>query len=207
MKNIKEKDLQVSEILYIGKEKNKIKIDKPIFELVVPNSIRNNDSLYKTENYRNYKFFSEKYKVDINKKLKTINSKNASLEFDESKGIYCGVNEYEKESFKYSGKIYYSSFPIFIKNISKDTLDIQSVNGYLFIGLEAKDRKGNWKPINQKPFVCGTGVTSKIVLPPNEIIITSMFHYTGNYKTKLRLKYLDFVSREYDGSINEEQLK
>lgn len=32
-----------------------------------------------------------------------------------------------------------------------------------------------------------------------------MFHYKGNYKTKLRFKILDFVSREYDGSINEEQ--
>ena len=114
---------------------------------------------------------------------------------------------FDKNSNEYSGKIFYSSFPIFFKNISRDTLDVQSVNGYLFISLEAKDRKGNWKPINEKPFVCGTGITSKIVLPPNEIIITSMFHYTGNYKTKFRLKFSDFVSREFDGSINEEQLR
>lgn len=56
-KNIKEKDLQVSEILYIGKEKNRVKIDKPIFEFVVPNSIKNYDSLFQTESYRNYNFF------------------------------------------------------------------------------------------------------------------------------------------------------
>ena len=207
MKNIKEKDLQVSEILYIGKEKNRVKIDKPIFEFVVPNSIKNYDSLFQTESYKNYNFFSKKYKVDINKKLEIINSKNTLLEFDENKGIYLGVNEYDKNSNEYSEKIFYSSFPIFFKNISRDTLDVQSVNGYLFISLEAKDRKGNWKPINEKPFVCGTGITSKIVLPPNEIIITSMFHYTGNYKTKFRLKFSDFVSREFDGSINEEQLR
>ena len=67
MKNIKEKDLQVSEILYIGKEKNRVKIDKPKFEFVVPNSIKNYDSLFQTESYKNYNFFSKKYKVDINK--------------------------------------------------------------------------------------------------------------------------------------------
>ena len=72
MKNIKEKDLQVSEILYIGKEKNRVKIDKPIFEFVVPNSIKNYDSLFQTESYKNYNFFSKKYKVDINKKLEII---------------------------------------------------------------------------------------------------------------------------------------
>ena len=69
-----------------------------------------------------------------------------------------------------------------------------------------KNEKGKWIEVNKFPYNCGS-FFKLVCLPPNEIIITSMFHYKGNYKTKLRFKILDFVSREFDGSINEEQFR
>ena len=47
----------------------------------------------------------------------------------------------------------------------------------------------------------GTGVES-IILPPKQIVVTSELVYTGDFKTKLRMKLGSNYSREFTGSIN-----
>lgn len=176
--------LTMSEIspLYIGKITENIKISYQTFETVK-----------KTQTYKEYKLPSKK-----------------SLEIfvDTSRiiGIPMRLYQYSKVE-KRNNKI---ANPIFIKNKSKDTLNIGYAE-YLPIIIEAKNRNGEWRPIQERMrFMCGTGI-SDFYCPPNNIVISAMQKYSGNFKTKLRLKYETFgsessmFSNEINGEINEKQ--
>lgn len=117
-----------------------------------------------------------------------------------------GLYEYSKTE-KRNDKI---ANPIFIKNISNDTLIIGYAE-YLPIIIEAKNRNGEWRPIQERMrFMCGNGIVD-FYCPPNNIVISAMQKYGGNFKTKLRLKYESFAtkssifSNEINGEINEKQ--
>ncbi len=205
IRNIREKDYATSNIMYIGKIKDSVELLNNLFLPPPPEPLAISDEDMKWKKYRLKK---ELIWEDLMKYLKNshkyqlINKENITLEFNE-KDTIIGYEDFRGD---FDSLIYYKSFPIFIKNISKDTINL-GTDGYFPILVEGKNKNGKWVEINKFPFYCGTGSYSAICLPPNEIIITSMFHYTGNYKTKLRLKFPDFVSREFDGSINEEQLR
>lgn len=200
IKNIKEKDYTTSNIMYIGKIKDSVELLNNLFLPPPPEPLTSSNEDKKWKKYRLKKEMIwedlMKYLKDFHK-FQLIKKENISLEFNEKDTII---------SFDDINLDYYKSFPIYIKNISKDTLSL-GTEGYFPILVEGKNRNGKWVEINKFPLHCGTGSYSTICLPPNEIIITSMFHYKGNYKTRLRFKILDFVSREYDGSINEEQFR
>lgn len=113
---------------------------------------------------------------------------------------------YDKPEYRNS-KI---AYPVFISNISVDTLNI-GLGNILPMVIEAKDENGNWKPIqNEFIYDCGTGLTI-IYIAPNQITITSMKLFHGDFKTKLRLVFGYFndkvYSNEIDGYINIEQFK
>ncbi|MCB0514726.1 MAG: hypothetical protein R2798_04390 [Chitinophagales bacterium] len=115
-------------------------------------------------------------------------------------------NEEDKQEKKnYRGEI--KSYPVFVKNKTKDTLDV-GYGEYIPLIIEAKDNSGNWKPI-QKPYIyrCGTGLTNYF-LPPNEIIITSCKLFEGDYETKMRVTFgFDNTtsSNEFKGKMNYKQ--
>ncbi len=117
-------------------------------------------------------------------------------------GSPMGIWEYYKRPEYRNEKM---TYPVFIDNVSNDTLIIGFGN-ILPIIIEAKDKEDNWKPI-QSRFIydCGTGLT-EFYLPPNQIAITAMKIFTGHYRTKLRLAfgYSNNViySNEIDGQIN-----
>lgn len=98
----------------------------------------------------------------------------------------------------------FKAFPVFVVNTTKDTLEIGYGN-HLPIIMEAMDDKGNWQPI-EKPYMymCGTGL-NRIILPPNEIVVTSAPLNKGRIKTKLRLRYNGILSDEFYGTINPTQ--
>jgi hypothetical protein len=101
---------------------------------------------------------------------------------------------------------YFNDFPVFVVNTTKDTLRICSGNSLPII-MEAQDNKGAWRPIEEEFFLmCGTGINS-VILPPNEILITSAPIYKGTFKTKLRLRYNRILSNEFYGTINPTQFK
>ena len=80
------------------------------------------------------------------------------------------------------------SFPVFIKNQSKDTLNV-GFGDYFPMVTEVKDTTGQWIPIEKQfIYMCGTGLPT-IILPPNQIAITSVKKSHGRYHTKLRLRY------------------
>lgn len=115
--------------------------------------------------------------------------------------VYYKEPEYRKEII---------SFPVFIENTCTDTLSI-GFGDILPIIIEAKDKNGSWKPI-QRPFFydCGTGLT-EFYLAPNQIALTTMKIFDGNFKTKLRLSYdmgdHKIYSNEIIGQINLRQFE
>jgi len=96
------------------------------------------------------------------------------------------------------------SYPIILRNKSSDTIRIGYGNRIPII-TEALTKKGEWKEIqNFYGYFCGVGVPN-MILPPNEIIITSEVIYFGNFKPKLRVKIGMNVSNEFNGKINQTQ--
>ncbi len=98
----------------------------------------------------------------------------------------------------------FKAFPVFVVNTTKDTLNI-GYGDHLPIIMEAMDDKGKWRPIEERyMYMCGTGLNG-IILPPNEIVVTSVPINKGEIKTKLRLRYNNILSEEFYGMINPTQ--
>lgn len=100
----------------------------------------------------------------------------------------------------------FMAFPVIVVNTTNDTLILGS-GEHIPIFMEAIDTSGKWRQI-QKPYIyiCGTGLNN-IILPPNEIAVTSAPIFNGSFKTKLRLRLNNAVSKEFYGTINPEQFK
>lgn len=103
-------------------------------------------------------------------------------------------------------ELVFKGYPVSIGNYSNYGKSIFIKEFGIEIVQEAKDKAGNWKPIEiSMVFMCGMGFYTK-VLKPGEEIITSVFKYKGNYKTLLRLKLISrnhiIYSKPFRGSIN-----
>lgn len=101
------------------------------------------------------------------------------------------LEEKERTEKKWEKQVYrgeIKSYPIFIKNKTKDTLNI-SYGDYIPLIIEAIDSLGEWKPI-QEPYIyfCGTGL-SYFYLPSEEIALTSCKLFEGNYETTMRITF------------------
>lgn len=101
---------------------------------------------------------------------------------------------------------YRASYPVFIKNLFSDTVLIaygEMINAV----MEAKNSEGEWKPIEEPwRWMCGTGV-GHVMLPPNEIVLTSAVIYTGEFKTEMRIKIGKSYSNTFYGSIHPRQFE
>lgn len=98
------------------------------------------------------------------------------------------------------------AFPVLIMNQYNDTVYI-GYGDQIPIVAEAISKNGKWEPIEERYiYMCGTGLNS-IILPPHEIVITSELVYSGNFKTKLRIKLGNNYSNEFYVNINESQFE
>ena len=97
-----------------------------------------------------------------------------------------------------------------IFNNTADTLNVTTHIGGTLIGIqEAKDERGNWRPIeywfNDR---CGNSFND-IQLAPDEYLNFFIPRYYGTFKTKLRLRLLigtkTYTSNEWDGRIDKKQ--
>lgn len=154
----------------------------------------------------NYNYFQVTEKFNSLKKHNNPYSNSITIFVDTTKKIGTTLNVFEYlDTEKRNNKI---AYPIFIKNKTKDTLTI-GYGDIIPLIIEAKDNNQIWKPIQRKiHFECGTGIMS-FILPPNNCVISFMKLYSGNFKTKLRLKYeykdISIYSNEIDGIINSDQ--
>lgn len=102
-------------------------------------------------------------------------------------------------------KEYVKCFPLYILNKTNDTI----LTRIKFI-QEAKDKNGNWNPIEHyKPYGGCMVENNYCKLGSNNYIIYPIIKYFGNYKTKLRVKIYNqkniYYSNEFEGCINYSQ--
>lgn len=117
----------------------------------------------------------------------------------------------------------YRTIPLRIVNRSNEREFFSAIDSHLFIVQEAKDEKGDWKPIERIPHGtgprdCATGF-HRISLKPGQYWNLTGLQYSGPLKTKLRFrvdlgrndkKYPSpggkiLYSNEFEGSIHPEQ--
>ncbi|MEW5677241.1 hypothetical protein ABGT15_13080, partial [Flavobacterium enshiense] len=104
-----------------------------------------------------------------------------------------------------------SDYEIFLKNNSIDTLSILLQDESIKIIQEAKDQKGNWKPIEYwKSAWCGNSYYTEKIAPYVTIKSISK-SYSGNFTTLIRFKLLhnnkNYFSNEIAGNVNLSQFK
>jgi len=215
----KEFGVSSSTILYIGNESDSILVDHSIKDLIKPPLPPPPPSYYE-EGHSSYKKDSIKYE-EIWKKYAQNTKDRKEISY-----FVLGEKVTDKKSFfdsidleitvdttqilkhdvsKYQMNDYYDGYPIKIKNLSTDTIVI-GYESYIPIILQAKDRNDNWKPIEKiYLFSCGNGLRS-VLLPPNEVVLSSKPLYQGDFKTTLRVEIGGNFSNEFSGKIYLSQL-
>jgi hypothetical protein len=190
---------------------------------------------YKSENYTQFKPDSLQSKSDS--LILIVDSKNKNFHSDElhffslkpvplSPEFLDSLkqhhrNQYEKvtDTAAFRKKAlkrkytHYRTLPVFLYNSSSKNKVISNsaLAGDLLMVVEAKDKKGNWRPIeyNYVPGrICSGGIRD-YVLKPKHFIVSTIKKYMGHYKTKLRVKLLTYnqliYSNEFNGVINYSQ--
>lgn len=104
----------------------------------------------------------------------------------------------------YSGDAY----PVYIINQSNHWV-IQEIDLFFPIIMEAKNKEGEWGPIEYKIENNQLGLFHS--LPPSSYFVTSAWKYKGNFQTKFRLKFKQqgnfTYSNEFSGSMNLSQFE
>lgn len=178
--------------LYIGPRKDSICIDSNSF--IYSNKL--NRLRYST------------YENDNTLYGRIPDSTNISLQIDTSQVISDTRMRYEYSKGNYILTIL-KSYPVFIINKTFKKLSIGYGN-YLPISIEA-DSAGKWRTIETHyVYKCGMGLQN-FILPPNQIVVTSIPIFKGSCRTKLRLSYHfwnnNIFSSEFWGYINPTQFK
>ena len=113
-------------------------------------------------------------------------------------------------NLEYKKSPWINNYPVFIVNYSDTIISLTygAISGFPMI-QEAKDSIGNWKPIQYWHWDWCGNTYSSIDLKPNHYALTRTPKFSGDFKTKLRLKLrffnVYFYSKEYNGSINYSQ--
>lgn len=101
-------------------------------------------------------------------------------------------------------------YPVMIENISDSTWNINTLEGWVFMIQEAMNELGEWKPIEYIDYraICGNSYWTE-KLPAKHYLITKIYRYNGEIKTKLRVRFVAehqiFISNEFEGTINHSQ--
>lgn len=104
------------------------------------------------------------------------------------------------------------AYPVMIENISDSTWKIGTQEGWIFMIQEAMNERGEWKPIEYIDYrsVCGNSFWFE-KLPPKHYLISKIYRYDGELKTKLRVRFVTenqiFVSNEFTGNVNPSQFE
>jgi hypothetical protein len=102
-----------------------------------------------------------------------------------------------------------NTFPVYVANTSPRRKLLYGKNQRVFAIQEAKDRTGEWRPIeSQGPDFCGNGQWV-LKLRPGQMGVFLMDKYSGTYQTLLRVRLQNgdsrYVSAPYKGQIDERQ--
>lgn len=184
--------------------------------------IHENDGFH----YVNYTEYQENEKAPGYKpKLKIYTSKNQLLAvhsplFSEPPLLLDSSNGFEIDSIATAKayeewlnepKVYIQSIPVFIYNASDDTAYLNHQDGRIIMIQEAKDERGQWKPIELWRYSwCGNSYAAQGLLP-NYLAIVTIFKYDGDFETDIRLKLRNgkevIYSDSFRGKINKSQFE
>lgn len=135
--------------------------------------------------------------------LETYDSVELQILIDTTQTI---VNLFtNKESIQfYDSTIIFPAFPVLILNNSPEPIAV-GYGRHIPLIMEAKNSQGEWKPIEGKYYYqCGMGLPL-ILLPSQEVILTSAPIFSGPFETDLRLKLGNSYSQTFQVSINQNQ--
>lgn len=127
--------------------------------------------------------------------------------------VFLEVMEKNKIKNKQRLKKHYNTLPVFIYNQSDNNRVIvpSVINGELYLIVEALDKNNQWKPIeyNKVPRRICISDFEYYQLKPKHVMVSSILKYSGDYKTKMRVKVLNdqklYYSNPFNGSINYSQ--
>ncbi len=102
-----------------------------------------------------------------------------------------------------------NAYPVYIWNPTTKITSIPVQGVTTEIIQEAKDENGTWRPIEYwVSGLCANGAW-EYILEPNYYVITSVYKYSGEFKTDLRVKFRRdnkvYYSNSFRGSINRGQ--
>lgn len=159
----------------------------------------------------NYKFDSSfKVMVDTSQVVSMPDYTDNSfvkLQGGESiKEIYESKTVFLSKYYKPSTKLV-EAYPVLIENITDSVANIETQEGWIYMIQEAMDEKGKWRPIEYIDYraVCGNSYGNSKILP-NEYLISKIYKYSGDFQTKLRVRFAShkevYYSNEFYGRIN-----
>lgn len=102
-----------------------------------------------------------------------------------------------------------NGYPVYIWNPTTKITSIPVQGVSTEIIQEAKDENGNWRPIEYRVSgFCANGAW-EYILEPNYYAVTSIYKYSGEFETNLRVKFRRgdkvYYSNSFRGSINRGQ--
>lgn len=119
------------------------------------------------------------------------------------------INNSKKEILLIAKKLNDSLFSIFLYNNTKDSLNIELQNRSLFLIQEAKNKNGEWEPIEYQSLAACANSYHSYKIKSKEIIRTDSKSYQGDFQTKIRFKLNHndkiFYSNSLPSGINENQ--
>lgn len=125
----------------------------------------------------------------------------SASEFAKISGQSKTENEINLILEKTNDSLYY----IYVLNKTSDSLKISRQDWHLFLIQEAKNKNGDWKPVEYWKYAwCGNSYLSD-KLEPNGILKTESKVYNGNFETQIRFKLLNdnkvYYSNSMTGSV------
>ncbi len=151
--------------------------------------------------FSNY-FYDENFHLKFSektKKLDSLSNKNIKIivNINDTIPLYSYFND-TLRTFK--------AYPVFIKNISRDTLKM-----VYFFNRFRLNSKGKWEFIRNGNHYYGACIPPPypeyFELSPNEILIYAIPFFEGTMKQKFKLKIGGAYSNEYESSINDFVIK
>lgn len=185
--------------------------EKELYDSLPKIKINNKDSIKNIENELTKVSYNVQYDGELKPEIRLRNRMYSNNEDDsyiyqakykkELKIIVDTTQLIFKEALNYSGFRFARAHPVFMLNETDTDLSI-GFGSLIYMILEAKNENGEWKPIERQDYYfCGAGIYNYI-LKKDKLCVTSVYKYSGSFKTKLRLKHLENYSNEFNGYIN-----
>jgi hypothetical protein len=190
--------------LYFGKEQDSIYIDYFIVPpLVLPPPPNDTTDYIRIFNLQKNQKYVSYYTLAHNNRINSWDDSTSlfNISVDTSTSILS--QSYIRSDNTFVGR---KAYPVIIKNLSSDTVKV-GLENYIYLKLSYKKAENQWVFLEKDYiFGCGTGLRS-ILLPKNEIIITSVPVYEGDTKVLFRISLGNNYSEPFYGFINSIYLK